>query len=143
MSFADRLRAARKGKNLTQQELAKESGVAYRTLQNWENGSRRPVNITMVDKVASALGISTAELLDDGETFVAEAGEKYGSRGAKDAAKLLEEMKALFTNGEMKDQDMDAFMRDLQETYWQVKEINREKYNPNKNGKGRGAKKDT
>ena len=45
-------------------------------------------------------------------------------------------MKTLFTNGEMKDRDMDAFMRDLQETYWQVKEINREKYNPNKNGKG-------
>ena len=143
MSFADRLRAARKGKNLTQQELAKESGVAYRTLQNWENGSRRPVNITMVDKVATVLGISTTELLDDGELFVAEAGAQYGSRGARDAAKLLEEMKSLFTNGEMKDQDMDDFMRDLQETYWKVKEINREKYNPNKNGKGKTSKKDS
>ena len=143
MSFADRLRAARKAKNLTQQELAKESGVAYRTLQNWENGSRRPVNITMVDKVAAALGISTTELLDDGEIFVAEAGEQYGSRGAKDAAKLLGEMRSLFTNGEMKDDDMDAFMKALQETYWEVKKINSEKYNPNKNGNRRGTKKDT
>ena len=143
MSFADRLRAARKGKNLTQQELAKESGVAYRTLQNWENGSRRPVNITMVDKVAAALGISTTELLDDGEIFVAEAGEQYGFRGAKDAAKLLGEMRSLFTNGEMKDDDMDAFMKALQETYWEVKKINSEKYNPNKNGNRRGTKKDT
>ncbi len=42
-------------------------------------------------------------------------------------------MKALFTNGEMKESDMDAFMRALQETYWEVKEINSDKYNPNKN----------
>ena len=135
MSFADRLRSARKDKNMLQQELAAVSGVSLRTLQNWETGLRRPSNFAMVEKVAAALGVSTSELLDDGETFVAEAGEKYGAKGARDASNLLSEMKALFTNGEMKDDDMDAFMRALQDTYWEIKEQNREKYNPNKNGK--------
>jgi len=142
MSFADRLKAARKDKNMLQQELASVSGVSLRTLQNWETGLRRPSNFAMVEKVAVTLGVSVSDLLDDGETFVAEAGEKYGVRGAKDAANLLSEMKALFTNGEMKDDDMDAFMRALQDTYWEIKEHNREKYNPNKNGKGRAGKKD-
>lgn len=141
MSFADRLRSARKDKNMLQQELADSSGVSLRTLQNWETGLRRPSNFSMVEKIAVALGVSTSELLDDGETFVAEAGERYGVRGARDAANLLSEMKALFTNGELKDDDMDAFMRALQDTYWEVKEQNREKYNPQKNRKGRTPKK--
>ena len=141
MSFADRLKAARKEKNMLQQELAEASGVAYRTIQNWESGSRRPSNFAKVELVAAALGVSTSELLDDNESFIAEAGEKYGSKGAKDAEGLLMEMRALFTNGEMKDDDMDAFMRALQETYWEIKERNKQKFDPNKNIKSRASKK--
>lgn len=141
MSFADRLRAARKEKNMLQQELAEASGVAYRTIQNWESGSRRPSNFAKVEMVASALGVSTSELLDDNESFIAEAGEIYGSKGARDAEDLLADMKALFTNGEMKDDDVDAFMRALQNTYWEIKERNRQKFNPNKTNDPKASKK--
>lgn len=34
----NRLKILRKEKGLSQQALAKEIGVSYRTLQNWENG---------------------------------------------------------------------------------------------------------
>ena len=72
-------------------------------------------------------------MVDDNEAFLTQAGDKYGQRGIQDATQLLNDMRALFTNGEMKESDMDAFMKALQETYWEVKEINSEKYNPNKN----------
>lgn len=133
MTFGERLKAARKKRNMLQQELAKASGISLRTIQNWETGLRRPSNIEGIEKVAITLGVSTSDLLDNHETFVAEAGNKYGNRGVKDATQLLDDMKALFTNGEMKESDMDAFMRALQETYWEVKKINSDKYNPNKN----------
>ena len=72
-------------------------------------------------------------MVDDNEAFLTQAEDKYGQRGIQDATQLLNDMRALFTNGEMKESDMDAFMKALQETYWEVKEINSEKYNPNKN----------
>ncbi len=42
----NRLKILRKEKGLSQQALAKEIGVSYRTLQNWENG----VNTIKPDK---------------------------------------------------------------------------------------------
>ena len=133
MTFGERLQAARKRKNMLQLELAKASGISVRSIQNWESGLRRPSNIESIEKLAAALGVSTSDLVDDNEAFLTQPGDKYGQRGIQDATQLLNDMKALFTNGEMKESDMDAFMKALQETYWEVKEINSEKYNPNKN----------
>ena len=133
MTFGERLQAARKRKNMLQLELAKASGISVRSIQNWESGLRRPSNIESIEKIAAALGVTTSDLVYDNEAFLTKAEDKYGQRGAQDAAQLLNDMKALFTNGEMKESDMDAFMKALQETYWEVKEINSEKYYPSKN----------
>ena len=43
----------------------------------------------------------------------------------------------------MADLDMDAFMKAVQETYWEVKAINSDKFKPYKNGKRRVKKKTT
>ena len=124
MTFGERLQAARKRKNMLQLELAKASGISVRSIQNWESGLRRPSNIESIEKLAAALGVSTSDLVDDNEAFLTQAEDKYGQRGIQDATQLLNDMRALFTNGEMKESDMDAFMKALQETYWEVKEIN-------------------
>ena len=58
----NRLKILRKEKSLSQQALAKEIGVSYRTLQNWENG----VNTIKPDKaqvLADYFGVSIAYLL--------------------------------------------------------------------------------
>ena len=58
----NRLKILRKEKGLSQQALAKEIGVSYRTLQNWENG----VNTIKPDKaqvLADYFGVSIAYLL--------------------------------------------------------------------------------
>ena len=111
MTFGERLQAARKRKNMLQLELAKASGISVRSIQNWESGLRRPSNIESIEKLAAALGVSTSDLVDDNEAFLTQAGDKYGQRGIQDATQLLNDMRALFTNGEMKESDMDAFMK--------------------------------
>ena len=109
-----------------------------RTIQNWEGAERNPSNFAKVEQIAKVLGVTTTELLDDGDSFVAEAGETFGARGTREAKRLVADIKALFTNGEM-----DAFMKAVQETYWEVKAINSDKFNPYKNGKRRVKKKTT
>ncbi|HEL2352242.1 TPA: helix-turn-helix transcriptional regulator [Streptococcus suis] len=58
----NRLKILRKEKGLSQQALAKEIGVSYRTLQNWENG----VNTIKPDKaqaLADHFGVGVGFLL--------------------------------------------------------------------------------
>ena len=64
MNFAQRLKNARENAHILQKELSERSGVALRTIQNWETGVRRPSNIESVTKVAKVLGVSTSELID-------------------------------------------------------------------------------
>ena len=61
-------------------------------------------------------------LLSEDEAFIASAEEKYGSRGAKQARELMEEVTGLFAGGEMAEEDMDVMMRAIQEAYWIAKE---------------------
>lgn len=62
VEIMNRLKILRKEKGLSQQALAKEIGVSYRTLQNWENG----VNTIKPDKaqaLADHFGVSVGQLL--------------------------------------------------------------------------------
>lgn len=133
MSFAQRLKNARENAHILQKELSERSGVALRTIQNWETGVRRPSNIDSVTKVAKVLGVSTSELIDSEEEFVISANEKYGPRGKKGAETVLTEVRSLFAGGEMSEEDMDTFMQAIQDAYWKVKAENREKYTTKKN----------
>ena len=42
------------------------------------------------------------------------------------------EVPASLAGGEMADEDLDTFMQAVQQAYWEVKKINREKYTPKK-----------
>ena len=100
MNFAQRLKNARENAHILQKELSERSGVALRTIQNWETGVRRPSNIENVTKVAKVLGVSTSELIDSEEEFVISANEKYGPRGKKGAETVLTEVRSLFAGDE-------------------------------------------
>ena len=67
-TFRERLRRARKAKNLSQQQLADKLGVAVGSVGNWEVGPSKPRPGTL-GKIADILGISSEKLL-------------YGSEGA-------------------------------------------------------------
>ena len=129
MTFGEKLAELRARKGMTQTQLANTSGVAFRTIQNWEGGARTPRSVDQAKKVADALGVEVTSLLNDSDTFVVKAGEEFGYRGKKGAKKLLDEVSGLFSGGEMAEEDIDEFMLGIQQAYIIAKRNNR-KYTP-------------
>ena len=65
--FPERLKAARKAKNLTRSQLASTIGVGKAAITRWELGSREP-RFQMLVKICDALEITSDYLLGRTET---------------------------------------------------------------------------
>ena len=131
MKFSDRLKGLREKNDMTQEQLAKVSGVfPPRTIQRYECGTSRP-RLDAAEKLAKALNISVDQLLGTDGMLVAQAAEQYGARGAKQAQQLTDEVTSLFTGGELAQDDMDVMMQAIMDVYWLAKEKNK-KYTPKK-----------
>ena len=131
MTFGEKVRAARKERGLSQKELAQMTGIAVRTIINYESGSRMPKSKDSYYRLAEALDIDPSSLMDDNAQFVILSSEKYGSRGKRQAEKLVNDVAALYAGGELDERDMDAMMQAIQDAYWEAKKVNR-KYVPKK-----------
>ncbi len=57
------LRALRKGKNLTQEQLAEEFNVSSRTVSRWETGSNLP-DISLLVEIADFYDVDVREIID-------------------------------------------------------------------------------
>ena len=77
------------------------------------------------EKIASALGVTTDELLGNSGRSESKATEKYGTRVAKQAHELADELSDLFTGGELAEEDLDVMMKAVQDAYWIAKEKNK------------------
>lgn len=64
MEFKNRLENLRRAKGLSQLELAQKSGVSLTTFRRWEWGTQEP-RLTELRKLAAALDITTAELIEE------------------------------------------------------------------------------
>ena len=62
------IRSLREGAGLTQRQLAERIGVTDKAVSKWETGRGQP-DVTLVEPIAHALGVSVAELLS-GEQIV-------------------------------------------------------------------------
>ena len=131
MKFAEKIRELRKERKMTQAELAKAIGVSPRTIQNYEIADAYPKKREIYDKLAEFFDVDVNYLRTEDEEFVADAREQYGSRGANDAIKLINQVSALFAGGDVDEDTKDEVMKALQNAYWQAKEINK-KYTPKK-----------
>jgi len=138
MEFSEKIRNARTAKGWTQKELAQAAGLTLRTIQNYELGARLPKKRDTYLVLAKALDINEEVLLDDNASFVLRANERYGSRGARQAWAVVADIAAMWSGGEMDEEDMDAIMQAMQEAYWDAKKNNR-KYVPKKYRKGEEA----
>ena len=134
MKLSEKIRKLRTEKGVTQTQLAEAIGVSMRMVQEYETNGRYPRNRDTYRKMAEFFGVDVNYLLTEDEEFATAAAEKYGSRGAKQAEQVLEQVKGLFAGGKMEDDDMDAMMRAIQEAYWEAKDINK-KYTPKKHRK--------
>ena len=131
MKFGEKVRAARLAAKYSQKQLAEMTGIALRTIQNYESGELMPKQKETYPLLADALGIEVSSLMDDNADFVIKATEKYGSKGHEQAERLIKEVSGLYAGGELAEEDMEAMMRAFQEAYWKAKEKNR-KYVPKK-----------
>lgn len=64
----NKIKELRLAAGLTQLALSEKSGIPYRTIQSWEEGTRRPSDLRKLHKVAIALGVRIEELIDLEET---------------------------------------------------------------------------
>lgn len=131
MKFCDKLKNARKAKKLKQDELGKLVGVSSRTIQNYETANMYPKSREVYYKLAEVLEVDVNYLLSEDEEFITEAQSKYGYKGRRDAAQLVEQISGLFAGGSIPEEDKDAIMKAIQDAYWEAKEENK-KYTPKK-----------
>ena len=131
MGFKERLKEKRLEANLTQAQLAEKISVTARTIQNYELGTRKPTTFEMVDKLASALGTTTEDLLGPSGMLVVEAQEKGGAKAARDLDSLVSEVTGMFSGGKLSDEALEGAMKALNDAYWIAKEKNK-KYTPKK-----------
>jgi transcriptional regulator with XRE-family HTH domain len=134
MGFKDRLKEKRVEAKLTQVELAKKAGVTARTIQNYELGNRKPVNMVVVQKIADALETSTEYLLGSSGAFVADAYQKGGTKAARDIEELVSEVTGMFAGGKLSEDALEGAMKALNDAYWIAKEKNK-KYTPKRHCK--------
>lgn len=128
MTFAEKLRQARKAKGLTQAELAKSAGLGLRSIINYEQGVSYPRYRKTYSVLAEILGVDADYLHNENDDFVADAQAAHGTRGRRQAQELMSEVTGLFAGGDLAEEDMDEFLRAVQDAYWEAKKIAREKF---------------
>ena len=131
MTFGEKIRSLRKGKKMSQQELASMVGVSYRTIRSWVVEGRYPKQNILYQKLADALQCDVSYLMSENASFITEASEQFGNRGAKQAQQILEQAAAMFAGGSLSDEDKIAFMDDMQMLYLDSKR-RAKKYTPKK-----------
>ena len=131
MTFGEKVQNLRKAKNMSQTQLADAIGVSLRTVRGWEIEGRYPKQHDFYQRLSDVLGCDVSYLTTEGESFITEATEQYGSRGAKQAQLILEQAAAMFAGGELSDEDKTAFMDEIQMLYLDSKE-RAKKFTPKK-----------
>lgn len=131
MTFGEKVKTLRTTKKMSQAQLAQELGVALRTVSGWENQNRYPKKRELYQNLADILGCDISYLMSEEESFITEASEQYGSRGAKQTQQILEQAAAMFAGGELSDEDKTAFMDEIQMLYLDSKQ-RAKKFTPKK-----------
>ena len=64
MSFGKKLKALRKSRNLTQEELADELGYSRQIISAWERGSHHP-GLDKLETICGYFGVSSAYFIEE------------------------------------------------------------------------------
>lgn len=141
MTFGEKLRCVRLSLNLSQSELAEKTGISERSLYTYEQTGTLPRSSNL-RKIADALNVSVSYLLDEEETdslknidndiYIANAKNKFGYKGAREANEILSRASALFAGGELNDSAKELFFQSLMEVYLDSKNQAKEKFSKKK-----------
>lgn len=122
MQFANTLKALRIERNLTQEDLAKKSGISLKTVSRYENGETLPRSRKFYDKLALALGVSYEDLVSAEMDFVLDLKDNFGPSGEKDAQEMVQGVIGLMAGGSLPDKDKKAILDAIQEAYYMARE---------------------
>lgn len=89
-TIGSRLRAARRERGLTQEQLAERSGVSLGIISDLEQGRRETARITTFTKLAGALGVTLSTLLDRRERMERE--QPAGVLAVRDALLSVDDL---------------------------------------------------
>jgi transcriptional regulator with XRE-family HTH domain len=137
-TIGDKLKALRLSKKMTLTALARASGLSDRAIRYIENNERQP-SVDAIKKLSAALEVGTDYFMDDAafaeesdtETFLAQAKEKYGSRGKAQAASILNQAASLYAGEELSEEDKKMFRNEMMAIFWDSKE-RAKKFTPKK-----------
>ena len=124
MRFCEKLKNLRKGKNMTQSDLAVLLGVTTRTVQNYESGNLYPKNSEIYGKLSNIFGVTADYLLDKTDFEVAEKFKKGEATSKQDIDELISNVSALFAGGMVSEEDKDRVIAALTRAYWDSKQLN-------------------
>lgn len=131
MSFATKLKKLRTEKNLTQEDLAKKSGISIKSISRYELGETIPRSGKYYEKLANALDVDTDYLFSQETNFLLNARKEFGYKGAKDAEEIVNGMIGLMAGGELPEEDKETILNAVQEAFYMAK-IENKKYTPKK-----------
>ena len=140
MRFPEKLRDAREKAHISQTDLSTQVGVSRRSIFAYENGDSVPRK-NVLRKLAQALNVTVAYLTDDDsndpdqgrarEENINMVRDRFGSKGAMEAAELLDRNSAFFAGGEIPQEDKDAFFEAIMTAYVTAKTEAKKKFTPN------------
>ena len=131
MTFGEKIKALRKEKGWSQDDLAKQLGMNKRAISCYEIGTSYPRTMERYQKLAELFGVEVNYLRTENEVFMEEVGAQYGRRGILQAKDILEQTAQLFAGGSLSDEDQLAFMTEMQQLYLDSKQ-RAKKYTPKK-----------
>lgn len=138
VTIGDKVRYLRQSKNMTLAALSRASGLSDRAIRYIENNERTP-GVDAIRKLAVALDVGTDYFMEEDllqqelqkEEVLAQAKEKYGSRGMAQARAVYESAKGLYAGGRLNEDEKDAFRDLMMEIFFETKE-EAKKYTPKK-----------
>ena len=137
-TMGEKLKALRLSRKMTITALSRASGLSDRAIRYMENNERQP-SVDAIRKLSAAFEISTDYFMDDNafqsevhkEEVLAQAKEKYGTRGMAQARRVYETARGLYAGGELDESERDAFRDLMMELFFETKE-EAKKYTPRK-----------
>ena len=131
MKFSEKVRRLRKEAHLSQGELAEKVGVSMRSVNAWEAGTSFPRYRKTYEALADVFGVDENYLRTEDEAFLSDVGQRYGTRGQRQASEILSDARQLFAGGDLSDEDKLAFLTEMQQLFLDSKQRSK-KFTPHK-----------